>query len=202
MVIGVGYIDIAGGIDKDPGRGVKRRGDRGGIVYKKAGGGVFAGDGGDTAGRIDAADAVIAGIGNINIAAARVDCGWPVEFGTGCRGAITGKSGGAGAGDSGNDASGADLADAMVAGIGDVHRSDAVDEDPGGRVEFGTGCRGAITGKSGGAGAGVGGNRVVSGIYAADAVVAGIGDIYRTASIAGDAHRQVEIGARRAAAIA
>ncbi len=191
MVIGVGYIDIASGIDKDPGRGVKRRGDRGGIVYKKAGGGVFTGDGGDISGRIDAADAVIAGIGNINIAAARVDCGWPVEFGCGSRGAITGKSGGAGAGDSGNDAGGADLADALVAGIGDVNRPDAVDEDPGGRVEFGCSSRGAITGKSGGAGAGVGGNRVARAIDAADAVVAGIGDIDCTAGITGDARRQV-----------
>ena len=158
MVIGVGDIDMTGGVDKNSGRAVECGGHRSGVVDKEPGGSVFAGDGGNRAAGVYAAYAVVAGVGDIDIAAAGIDGGWAVEFSACRQGPIAGKPGGIDAGDSADDASGADFAYAIIAGIGDIDCTGAIDKDACGGVEGGAGGGGGVTGKPGSARTGKGGD--------------------------------------------
>ncbi len=98
-----------------------------------------AGDGGDDAGdEADFADAVVVGVGEVEIvggveseALGRVECG-----GGGGAG-VAGEALRAGAGDGGDVAGGVDFADDVASGLGEVEVAGGVEDDGGGENERG-----------------------------------------------------------------
>ena len=141
-----------------------------------------AGDGGDDAsGGIDAADAVVAGVGEVEIV-----CGvegersGKVELSGGGEGVVAGEAGGR-AGDGGDDASGeVQFADAVVVGVCNVEIAGAavpvIEGEALWRIECGGSGGAIVAGEALRAGAGDGGDLPV-GVDFADVVVSGFGDI-------------------------
>src|SRR5690606_27116812 len=88
------------------------------------------GHGGDRPGRIDAADAMVEGVGHVEGSVGRhVDTTRPVELGLGRRAAVAGEAGGAGAGDGLDGAGGVDPPDAVVERVGHVEVAGVVEGD-------------------------------------------------------------------------
>ena len=113
-------------------------GGGGGIVVSRKTGYAIAGDGGDDPRRIDLADAMISGVGDVEIAGAvGEDGGRRVELGGGGGVVVSRKTGYAIAGDNGAASGWVDTADAMVAGIGDVDGISRGDEEAGWSVKNG-----------------------------------------------------------------
>ena len=139
--------------------------------------GSVACDGGDDAGGgVDAADAVVGGVGDVEIAGGvEGDGSGEVELGGGCGGVVSAEAGG-GSGDGGDDVGGEVYgADAVVVGVGDVEGGGGEGEALWG-VELGGGGGAVVAGEALGAGSGDGGD-VAEGVDLADDVVAGFGDV-------------------------
>ena len=101
----------------------------------------------------------------------------------------------AGAGDGGDDAGGGvDLADAVVAGVGEVEVAGGVEGEGGGEIELGGGGEGVVAGEAGDAGAGDGGDDAGGEVEFADAVVVGVGDVEIVRGVEGQALGGVECG--------
>lgn len=201
VVVRIGDIDVAAAVYKESPWGVERRLGRGGVVDKKTGGGVLASNCCNDAGTIDTAYAIIAGIGDINNVAAHKNGRWCVEFGRRRLASVAGESAAVLAGERYNRTPAVDAAYAVVTGIGNIDNV-VVREDAGGGIDgYGRGC--AVAGKSRVAVAGMGCNGVAVGAYAANAVVARVGDIeHARYRIAPESRRQAQAGAGRRAAIA
>ena len=137
MVVAVGNEEVAVAADEDRGRRVEF-GSGGGVAVSRKTGCAAAGDGGDDPRRIDLADAMVAGIGDVEVAAAvGADGGRRVELGGDGGVAVSRKTGRAAAGDSGDASDGMDAADAMVARIGNVDGVSRGDEEAGWSVQNG-----------------------------------------------------------------
>ncbi len=147
MVAGVGDVEVFCWIEGE-GRGeVELGGGGGGVVAGEAGGG--SRDGGDDAGgEVEFADAVVVGVGDVEVV-----CGVEgealggVECGGGGGAAVAGEALCAGAGDGGDVADGVDLADDVVGGLGEVEIAGGVEDDGGGKDERDGQC-GDLSGQS------------------------------------------------------
>jgi hypothetical protein len=122
VVVGVGEVEIVGGVKREAGGRVDGGGGGGTVVSGEALSAVAC-NGGDDAGRdVDAANAVVAGVSEVEIVLG-VDCerDGEVELGAGGGAAIARKTGSAIAGDRGEDVGGkAELADDVIVRVGDV----------------------------------------------------------------------------------
>ena len=138
-----------------------------------------AGDGGDdVGGGGDFADAVIAGVGEVEIiVAVEGDGSWEIELGGDGGGVVSGEARGASAGDGGDDAGGGvDAADSVVMGVGDVKVADRVEGEALWGIEGGGGGRAVIAGEALGAGPGDGGD-LASGVDFSNEVAGGFGEV-------------------------
>ena len=177
MVAGVGDVHVAAAVD---GYAVRR------IELSIAGRAVVpaepracgAGDGGDVAGRCGyLAYPVVAGVGEVDIASAvHRHSGRLIELRAGCRASISAEPWGAGASDSGDEASRCgDFADTMVERVADVDIASAVNRNAGWSTELGAACGAAVTAAA--AAAGDGGDDARGGVDTSDPVVAGVADV-------------------------
>ena len=106
---------------------------------------------GDRPAGIDFADALVAGIGDVEVArAVQRRASGEVELRRGCRPAVPAEAGGPRSRHRGDRPIGIDPADALVAGIGDVEVSRAVQRYVAGSVELRRGCRPAVPAEAGG----------------------------------------------------
>src|SRR5262249_28463553 len=146
-----------------------------------------AGDGEDaTVARVDATDAVVAAIGDVDVTG-RVDRQRRrvVQLATYRAAAVVRVAGRAVAGDRRHYAGGADPADRVVAAVGDVEVPRTVEREPCGLVELRRGRRAVVTGVARGTRARDHGGRRSHAFD--DAVSRGVGEVDRTGRVDRDA---------------
>ncbi len=187
VVVAVGYIEVSVGAAHDIGQARAKACVCGGAVCGACGGSSCKG--GDFTVGIDHADAVVAGVGDEQIAVGVEDKGgWGAK--TGLEAGAFEESGGSCSCEGGDVAAGVDHADTVVARVGDVEVSVAVVGHALGVVE--TGENAAAVGKATEKSASRVRGDVGLQIDLADAVVLTIGDVQEAAGIGFDACRRVE----------
>ena len=152
-----------------------------------------AGDGGDEVGlEIDAADAVVAGVCDVEAGAVEGKAEGCGELRAGGGAAVAGGAESTGAGDGGDDTGdGIDAADAIVVGVGDEEIAGGVEGDGVGRVKLGAGRGAAIAGEALSAASGDGGEGA-GWVEATDGVVTGFGEEEIALGVIGEAERLEE----------
>src|ERR1700678_1533333 len=122
VVVGVGEVKVVGGVKSEGGGGIDGGGCGGALVAGEPLGADACEGGDDAGGSVDAADAVVTGVGEVEIVCG-VECygGGKVELGRGCEGVVAGEAWDAGSRDGGDDAGDEiKFADAVIVGIGYV----------------------------------------------------------------------------------
>ena len=198
----VGDVDVAAAVEGDAARRAQRDGGRRSREGARRVAGPAAGNLAERRTH-DLADAVVPGVGDVDVAA-RVhrDSAWRVEAhrrrstgeGARGRGPATGVL---------RDRRAGDLADAVVAGVGDVDVAAAVDGDTARRVER-DGSRGTGEAAHRVARAAAGDRRDDPGArgHLPDPVVRGVGDVDVAAAVDGDGAGRAELGRGRGRAVA
>ena len=188
VVEAVGDVEVAGAVEGKPARHGEG-GGRSSSAVSGASGETGAGDRADDAGGgVDDSDALIVGVGDVEATGAiDGEPGWGVDGGGSGRTVIAGEELQAIAGDGGDAAGGCgQLADAVIAGVGDVEIPGGVEGERGGIPELSGSGRTVVTGVSGAADAGDGGDDAGGGVDLADAVVVGVGDVEVSGRIDGE----------------
>ena len=197
----IGDVEVARGVQRRAPRVVKLRGRGPAAVADRAG----SRDGGNDARcGIDLADTVVAAVGDIDVAVGVRRHAAGVAQPRGCRwAAVAAEAERSGSCDGRNDARcGVDLADAVVAAVGDVNVAVRVRGYAPGLVQLRRGCLAAVAGESGRAGSRKGGNDARRGIDFADAVGVAVSDVNIARAVRRNVQSPAQLRRRRRAAVA
>ncbi len=131
LVGGVGEVEVARGVEGEAVREGQACGDAVAVVAAGAGSGEC---GDDAGGEVELADAVVVGVGEVEVGAVCGEAVWGVDRGGGGGSVVSGEALCAGACDGGDDAGGVDFADAVVLRVGYVEITGWVESDGGGEI--------------------------------------------------------------------
>jgi hypothetical protein len=195
-VASVSEGEEAGGRESGGAGRVERGGGGGAVVAGEALGAVTSDGGDDAGGGIDAADAVVGGVGEVEVAGG-VDgeALWEREGGADGRVGVAGEPEGASTGDGGDDAgTGGNAADEMVVGVGEVEVVGGIEGKALRRVDGGLDSGAVVAGDSLCAGTGDGGDETSGGGYATNAVVGGVGKVEVADGVESECGGKIELG--------
>jgi len=178
VVVSVGQVEVIVAIESETCGGVDigSRGLSG--VSREAFSACSGNCGNDLGGRVDAADTVVGGIGEVEIVCdVERQRGGQVELGRRGSGGVAGEACVARAGDGGDDLGcRIDATDALVVSIGYVEIASCIESEALGRVQGRSGGEAVVSGEALCAGSGDGGD-VACGVDLADDVICGFGQV-------------------------